>query len=726
MTFLNFALLGGMLAGGIPLIIHLLHRSKIKTIRWGPMFLLKANPHQNHRRPKLEQLLLLLLRIALPIVLALCMARPVLTGMTGLQGTAPSSLVLLLDNSPSMGAQTNGRYSFLRACEEISQIIRDLPRGSEIAILPLDSPDHPILGTTTRLKSGSEILTDLTPSSAPARIAEGLEGAASLMAEMHHANRSVILLSDFQKSNWKESDSPEWHRALRRLRSLQTPPRLVLYDVGSGTSQNVSIETLDFSKSPLGIGQSTSLRATFRNYGSKPFPDLRVLWKVNGTVHHETVVPLESRSSAQSIFSHSFTEAGSHVVEVSIDADPITADNSFWASLTVRDRIPVLLVNGAPSTEPLQGETDFLEMALHPLKEGKSLIDPTIMDPSALNAKALSKAGVLVLANIRTLTALQVAEIEEFVRNGGGLLVFPGSKTDTKWYNENLFRNGEGLLPARLETLHKGDSQGRPASLAPVQANHPVLEPFGQSGLSLGDTSIRSWFSLRVAALSGSHTDPKTSTIANFENGEPLLIEGRFGSGPVILSSIPCSPEWTNLPTRPAFVPLMQRLVIHLAASIQPPKNLAPGDSLVAYFPPPPSKRDSSPSEIKAQVNRPDGSQIQSPAILRGDRLVVETTETRLNGKYSVSIPSGETHHYVVNASRLDSDPELLSAKQVEDIAASLDSKLVRSNPEYQALDRDNRFGTEIWRTVLTSVLAFAFLELWLVRRFLVRKGGTA
>jgi len=42
---------------------------------------------------------------------------------------------------------------------------------------------------------------------------------------------------------------------------------------------------------------------------------------------------------------------------------PTTA---FSPSIPVRDKVPVLLVNGDPSIEPLKGETDFAEIALQP------------------------------------------------------------------------------------------------------------------------------------------------------------------------------------------------------------------------------------------------------------------------------------------------------------------------------------------------------------------------
>src|SRR6186713_151631 len=104
MSFLNAILLAGAAAFLIPLIIHLLNKRRVVTVRWGAMHLLHEALRQKKRNVKLEQLLLLLVRIGIPILLALCLARPVLTWFQNLMGGSKSSLIVLLDNSFSMRA----------------------------------------------------------------------------------------------------------------------------------------------------------------------------------------------------------------------------------------------------------------------------------------------------------------------------------------------------------------------------------------------------------------------------------------------------------------------------------------------------------------------------------------------------------------------------------------------------------------------------------------------
>jgi hypothetical protein len=103
-SFLTPILLAGAAAFLIPLIIHLLNRRRIIHVQWGAMHLLHEVLKQKKRRSQIEQWLLLLTRIAIPIVLALCLARPVLNALRQLPGFGKSSLIVLLDDSFSMRA----------------------------------------------------------------------------------------------------------------------------------------------------------------------------------------------------------------------------------------------------------------------------------------------------------------------------------------------------------------------------------------------------------------------------------------------------------------------------------------------------------------------------------------------------------------------------------------------------------------------------------------------
>src|SRR4051794_22403802 len=106
LSLLNPLLIWGTALGVIPIIIHLLNRRRFRRVEWAPMRYLKLTIQRNRRRIQIEQLILLLVRIALPVLLFVLLARP-LVNPTGLErwfgAGGRVSHVLLVDDSLSMG-----------------------------------------------------------------------------------------------------------------------------------------------------------------------------------------------------------------------------------------------------------------------------------------------------------------------------------------------------------------------------------------------------------------------------------------------------------------------------------------------------------------------------------------------------------------------------------------------------------------------------------------------
>ena len=104
--------------------------------------------------------------------------------------------------------------------------------------------------------------------------------------------------------------------------------------------------------------------------------------------------------------------------------------------------------------------------------------------------------------------------------------------------------------------------------------------------------------------------------------------------------------------------------------------------------------------------------------VRKGARGVVEFDEAVRPGVYLVQLPSGETVHYTVATPFEESDLERLSRDEVDDLAAELGAVAVESPRAYHDLERERRFGREIWKPLLAAVLVLLFLEPFLVRSF--------
>jgi hypothetical protein len=711
-----------MAAVSIPVLIHLFHRSRFRIVPWGAMHLLESVLRKNTRRIKLEQLILLLIRCAIPVFLALCMARPVITGLEPLLGNAKSSTLILLDNSYSMEAGGPSRSNFHQGREAARLILEHQVPGSDAAVLQMAGGVSSLLDEpTTDLDRLRGELGRVRAGFGSAEVPEALGAARSVLARMKNPHREVVVVSDFQKVSWSEEELAARRRLSDELRQAKVVPDLTLFHVGQEVEDNVSVGRLKPSREILGVGQKLQVRAPLRNHGNATYPDLRVVFKVDGKERDVARTSLGPREEGQVLFTHAFDTPGSHVIEVVADADPLQADNAMMLSLPVWDRVPVLLVSGDPNPEPLRGETDFAEIALRPYGAARAeladLITTRVSEARDLDAKLLAEVRVVLLANVPQLSEPQLKALEAFVREGGGLLIFPGNRINSAWYNTTLTAGGKGLLPLPVVSLAGSLNQaGTHAAILTQHYEHPALELFNdpRNG-NLSDAQIWLWYRMRGEAASGRDADSALTVVAKLDTGDPFLVEKKVGEGRVIQSSVPCDADWANLPMRPFFLPLMQQLVTYLASKVYPPRNVEVGKPLVAFLP-------AADAGKKIALTDPDGNAHEIAVAHRGSRAVAEFAQTRRPGLYLLEAPGGPRVHFVVNTDRRESDLRQLVDVELQAEAKRLGASLVRSWSEYRQLDQQRRYGQEVWQFLLAAVVGLIFVELLLEQLFARRK----
>ena len=79
MTFVNTAMLFGLLLIAVPILIHLLNRSRAKVLDWGAMRFLLASLTSQNRRILIEEIILLVMRCLLVALVVMAIARPFLS-----------------------------------------------------------------------------------------------------------------------------------------------------------------------------------------------------------------------------------------------------------------------------------------------------------------------------------------------------------------------------------------------------------------------------------------------------------------------------------------------------------------------------------------------------------------------------------------------------------------------------------------------------------------------
>ena len=174
MTFLNWAMLAGLVAVSIPIIIHLLNRQHYKRVLWAAMHWLWASFKKSRRRLRIEQIILLLIRTLILVLLALALARPVLEeGASLLTGRSAVHRVIVLDNSYSMGQLVGGRPLFEKAKQFAYDLAEKLSLSDDLDVLLANNTGEELIGTSSAARQ--DVLIAAAEDHRPAGLAAGLD-----------------------------------------------------------------------------------------------------------------------------------------------------------------------------------------------------------------------------------------------------------------------------------------------------------------------------------------------------------------------------------------------------------------------------------------------------------------------------------------------------------------------------------------------------------------------
>lgn len=711
LTFLNLGLLAGAAAAAVPLLLYLWRRRKRQVVPWGAMHLLDQVIAVRRRSLRIERLLLLLVRCAIPVVLAAAMARPVFLGAAPLLRDARRSVLILLDNSYSM--QAGGSDSnFAKALQQTDELLAALPRGSDAQIvLMADDARALVTEPTFDIDRLREQVRATDAGFGRADVPRSLEVAARELGRMTGGSRELIVISDFQRTSFSDEQKSARDAALPLLRNLAPAPRLVLLPLPAPSIDNVAITSIDHTRSIVGPNQRLEIRATLRQLGSQPRENTRVFFRVDGQQRASTLVNLQPGQTAQALFEHRFAAPGSSVVEVATDPDDLNADDTMSAAIPVWDRLPVLIVTDQLATASLRGSADYLNLALQTQDiNNRGLIQTKIIAAENADVRELESARVVVLVNAPRLPDAWPGALLQFVREGNGILLFPGDRIDIPWYHQRLLDADVTLLPARFDALRRRTAEDNTTtSIAMRRFEHPALELFNTPGSGdLSTATFHTWFTLTPIT---EPTGPQPIVLSSLQTREPMFVEKTMGEGRVILSAAACDTSWSDWPVQPSYLPLVHQLVTYLASHVFPPRNVEIGEPLIAVLPA---------TSVGNSVTwlDPQGQRHLQPVVRRGSRAITEFRSTRRPGLYVVQLPDGKALHFVVRTQRHESELTCLDRDALRDLATELNATVADSATAVHEIDRATRHGRPIWTVMVALLLALLFLELYLQQRF--------
>ncbi|MEZ6059539.1 MAG: BatA domain-containing protein [Planctomycetaceae bacterium] len=561
--FLNpsFVLPGAALAA-VPIIIHLLSRLRYKKVRFAAMEFLLQSDEMNRRRLIIEQLLLLALRVLAVLLIMLLLARLMLnpSGMLLMRG-ATTHHVLILDDSLSMRERADDRTAFERAVEVLERMLSQggsRPGSLRVTVLTTTQPDRPLV---TDRALDNAMLQELIPrlrnqtcSFRAATPAAALQAAEEILSADAGVSPQVHVITDLRESDW--TGRPEVTEALKSLDGIDASVNLI--PIAEQTRANLAVTRLVADTLSVAVGVPWRMNVSIRNFSAQKVSGKRAAVSIDGAeLPVNLLIPdIEAESEIQVSHDVTFDSAGQHEVEIRLEEDVLSEDNSRFLVADVADKRVVLLIDDAGQQE----DAGYVAAALSADPELTGLITEP-RTSQVLTSADLSRYDMIYLLNVRDLPADATLLLSEYVRAGGGIAWFPGDQADTNWYNTTLQESDRTLFPVPLGTVQSAASDGSPAGATdaklfqnPVFEQHPIFEIYNLPDSPFADlVQFRNWFGVtdEWKADDAARADG-VRTLARLKNGDPIIFEHQLGNGRILTFLTSAGRHWTNWPIAPA------------------------------------------------------------------------------------------------------------------------------------------------------------------------------
>lgn len=722
-SFLNPGMLIGLLGIGLPILVHILSRRHSNTIAWGAMQFLQTAP-RTRRMQRLEQLVLLALRIALVAVLVFAFARPWVSGRRSWfasSAEAAQDIVIVVDGSLSMQADASEQTFHRRAIEHAQQLLADFSVDDTFSVI--DARDIPRVetdGLTQDKLFASRILDDLPQPAGSVDVLAAMQRAVTVLSRGQHQNQRIVFLTDNQAHGWLKEGIDRWQQFRKTCDDLGLSPVISVVNLGELPQVNYGIGPLELSDEQTVVGRPLKIRSQVQGYGNKQPVTLTVNLEVEGSVveSQQQQVTVPPHGAVEVFYEHRFESAGEKLISLVIDDDSLAGDNSAAAVVDVQESLKVLLVNGTPSSNPVKRETYFLETALGKQNEGDTWVGVQQVDWDRWEQTPLDDFDVILLANVPQFSDAGIETLTRFVTHGGGLLWAVGDQVNARSYNRRLYQAGQGLVPAALGEIKTAtkDFSGGLRLQSSENANEngaPLLQSlFPQSTTA----RFRRWWSVDDAVGNQSGRERQSAdVVARLENDAPFLVRKTIGRGQSFLLTVPLDADWSNLPAKPEWVPFVYELLFQLKQrSVS--RNRQVGQPLVLD--------DLSAAGLRqTDVIDSAGKSVSVNLQSKGKPSQLLSAPTFLPGVYRmVTRGEGKERRFVVEFDRRETNLTELTTVQKNELSKAADIQFLTHDNWEATYAAGNDVKAELWPYLLLVFVGLFVVESWWTR-WLVKKG---
>ena len=511
---------------GIPYFVHRIRRPERETVRFSSLMFVPDIKREVIERRRVQHVVLMLLRMAVLVALALAFARPFQEMMLNAEAAASGTTdhVIAMDVSLSMGY--DGVWE--RAKMGAKSVLETVGPGDRVGFVRFAQQgvvDVP-LGDVADVRHAIEI-ADVTW--AHTDYTAALQAVEHVFAaDTAQVKRVVHVISDFQASGMPLSDMG-WR--------LPGAIALQAVDVGAAQVSNASVDALAVRAVKDDV---LRVRARVRNWSGHGALAAQLM--VGGEVVESRDVTVLQGNATQVAFSVPLKDGINGYVALA-GGDGLQRDDRRFFAWLAKPQHPIAVLNASESSR-------FMLKAAVP--EGTDW--------------RLTWSGELMGSAVIAEDVTSISEFADYVEEGGALFLPLRRDADIQSVN---------ALLVRANIRVSGVEDAGYAALAWVDLEHPIFRPF--KGARFNDFSSVRYENYHVITA-----DSSAAVLAKYDDLMPAIVEGKIGEGRIVVWAGGMGFDRSNLARTPRFVPLLHETLRYLSGDREIETDYRVGDAISA------------------------------------------------------------------------------------------------------------------------------------------------
>ncbi|MEM7313788.1 MAG: VWA domain-containing protein [Planctomycetota bacterium] len=545
----------GIFAVAFPFLFHLIRRTPKGQQQFSSLMFLRPSPPRLTKRSRLENLLLLALRMGAIALIAAAFMRPFFRQNVdlGMSEGAGRKVAVLLDTSASMrrGDLWN------QAVDRVEKITRAAEAKDDVAVYTFDNNVKCHIPFGMKSSSSSKVnyrLNELEPSWHRADLGKALAQLADELdqsndEETSSARLQIVVVSDMQVgSSTSVLQSYGW-------------PENVLVDVDriepSKPTSNATLELLVADEAEPGAVRDLVL---VRNGKSSKTDQFTVSWTAANDesdspsiVDPPIEVPFYVPPGGSKILQVARGDAAIKSDQLVLKGDDNDFDNQFFVVPPNQQQLSVAYLGNEQPDDP-EGMLYYFERTLFETPVRKVTIEQWTQD-KPFEYDESTRPDIVVVT--RAIESSEKSQIDNYLAQGGRALIVLS--------DESMLESTAKWTKATADSRMSPATNSDYAMLGQIDFMHPIFRPFAAPRLN-DFTQIRFWRHMKAE-----FEDESPKVFAQFDDESPAMwqVPGKDTKSQTLVLATGWQPAISQLALSSKFLPIINR-VLELSATATP------------------------------------------------------------------------------------------------------------------------------------------------------------